>query len=105
VDRLDLPAHCVPVDFFSMTSLRDWTGRSVINFQSIFSLASGSPHSSAWRQGQRRISLLFSDWWKDSNATIVDLECRLVCFTILVSDLDSMRPFDPDVPISSATVR
>ena len=78
-----------------MASLRDWTGRSVRSFHSIFFLFFGVFCSWAWMTVKVRawVSLLLANGREGSDPAISDFENGLFQITFnVVSHLDAMQP-------------
>ncbi len=46
------------------------------------------------RQDRRRVSLLFTNWWQDTNLAIANLKNGLIRISVLVSHHNPMQPPD-----------
>jgi hypothetical protein len=49
------------------------------------------------RQDQRLVSLLFTDWWQDTNLAIANLKNGLIRISVLVSHQNPMQPPDSHI--------
>ena len=106
MEYLDLPAHRIPFELLDGVLLRDWTGRSVRSFHSIFFLFFGVFCSWAWMTVKVRAGYRFC---LPTGGKIQILRYRISRMASSRSPLSSrtsMRcsPFTEVTSISSATV-